>query len=248
MTAKTEQLPLATAPETALAVRDTRPPALIAQAIDGGATPETIAQLLELQLRWEANEARKAYHHAMSAFKASAPRIVKDKTVSYSGTSYKHATLANVTNTINQALARHGLTAQWHTENVDGMIAVTCTITHELGHSESTSLSGRPDDSGKKNAIQQVGSTVTYLQRYTLLALTGLATQDSDDDAGAGPLTDEEFSGYMDEIQRLQMNEPKLLRYLGLDTLADLSRSDVPKLKSAFTAQRRYLEEKEARQ
>ena len=57
-----------------------------------------------------------------------------------------------------------------------------------MGHSESTVLEAAPDSSGKKNAIQQVASTVTYLQRYTLLAACGLATKDMEDDdcAGAG--------------------------------------------------------------
>jgi hypothetical protein len=33
-----------------------------------------------------------------------------------------------------------------------------------------------------KNAIQQVASTTTYLQRYTLLAITGMSTKGMDDD------------------------------------------------------------------
>jgi hypothetical protein len=41
------------------------------------------------------------------------------------------------------------------------------------------------DESGKKNAIQQVASTNTYLQRYTFLAITGLATKGQDDDGAA---------------------------------------------------------------
>ena len=39
-----------------------------------------------------------------------------------------------------------------------------------------------PDDSGGKNPIQSIGSTITYLERYTILALTGLATKEQDDD------------------------------------------------------------------
>jgi hypothetical protein len=42
-----------------------------------------------------------------------------------------------------------------------------------------------PDDSGKKNPIQQIASTVSYLERYTLFAITGLAPQEDDDGAGA---------------------------------------------------------------
>ncbi|MNL48938.1 ERF superfamily protein [compost metagenome] len=52
-------------------------------------------------------------------------------------------------------------------------------------------MQAMPDNSGKKNAIQQVASTITYLQRYTLLAATGVATKGQDDDArGANLDTD----------------------------------------------------------
>jgi hypothetical protein len=72
-----------------------------------------------------------------------------------------------------------------------------------MGHSESTSLSASPDTSGSKNAIQAIGSTVSYLQRYTILALTGLATEDMDDDghAAAEPIE------YITEAQAIQLKE-----------------------------------------
>ena len=52
---------------------------------------------------------------------------------------------------------------------------MTCVLSHRDGHFEETTLTAGRDDSGKKNAIQQVGSTITYLQRYTLKAALGLA-------------------------------------------------------------------------
>ena len=51
-----------------------------------------------------------------------------------------------------------------------------------MGHSESTTLQSPPDASGGKNSIQAIGSAVTYLSRYTLLAITGLATGENEDD------------------------------------------------------------------
>jgi len=152
-----------------------------------GMDVDKLKELLELQERWDATQARKAYVQAMADFKANPPEILKDKTVSYKEVRYNHASLNNVTSRINKALSEHGLTASWVTSQDNGGVKVTCQITHVQGHSESTSLVAPPDSSGSKNAIQAIGSTVTYLQRYTLLALTGLATHDQDDDgAGAG--------------------------------------------------------------
>jgi len=146
-----------------------------------------LKELLELQERWEATQAKKAYTVAMSAFKANPPEIIKDKNVKYKEVNYNHASLSNVTTCINKALSEHGLTASWVTGQDGGSVKVTCKITHVLGHSEETSLVAQPDGTGSKNPIQAIGSTVTYLQRYTLLALTGLATCEQDDDgAGSG--------------------------------------------------------------
>lgn len=162
------------------------PLAMAIQAMKAGMSIADMRAMLDLQKDWEANEARKAYVQAMSEFKRNPPEILKRKEVAFSGTQYMHATLGDVTQAIMQALAEHGISHRWDTVQTGSQIVVTCILTHKLGHSESTTLEGAPDDSGKKNRIQQVASTVTYLQRYTLLAATGLATKDVEDDDGQG--------------------------------------------------------------
>jgi len=164
------------------------PVAIMVMALNKGVDIERLEKLLSIQQAWEANEARKAYHEAMAAFKADPPKILKDKRVGYEhkdgggSTNYSYAGLAQVARVIGQALSKQGLSASWVTKQEGQNITVTCTITHRLGHSESTFLTAAPDASGKKNSIQAVGSTISYLERYTLLALTGLATHDMDDD------------------------------------------------------------------
>lgn len=187
--------------------RDRSPAALMMTAIEKGLDLDKVEKAMALQERWEANEARKAYHDAMAGFKANPPEIEKDRHVKFQTskgtTEYRHASLANVTAKINAALSQHGLSAAWKVNQQDKLITVTCTITHRLGHSESTSLSGAPDESGSKNSIQAVGSTISYLERYTLLALTGLATHDMDDDsAGAGAAPE-----YISADQAIQIND-----------------------------------------
>lgn len=162
------------------------PLAMAMQAMKAGMSIADMRGMLDLQKDWEANEARKAYVQAMSKFKQNPPEILKRKEVAFSGTQYMHATLGDVTQAIMQALAQHGISHRWDTVQANDQITVTCILTHKLGHSEETTLQAAPDDSGKKNRIQQMASTVTYLQRYTLLAATGLATKDMADDDGRG--------------------------------------------------------------
>jgi len=172
---------VAAAPSSAVAPAD-----LLRYALENGADLDRLEKLMELQQRYEENEARKAYVAAMAEFKLNPPQIIKDKLVQFSGTSYTHATLGNVTGAIVEGLAKHGFSHRWDTEQQGAQVVVTCILTHRKGHSERTTLSAAKDDSGKKNNIQQVASAITYLQRYTLLAATGLATHDQVDDDGAG--------------------------------------------------------------
>jgi hypothetical protein len=62
---------------------------------------------------------------------------------------------------------------------------VTCYLRHVNGHEESVSMGGPPDAGGAKNAIQARASTKTYLERYTLKAITGLSEQNDDTDGNA---------------------------------------------------------------
>lgn len=178
----------------ALAQTEQRAPAtpadIVLYAMQNGADIAQIEKFMDLQMKWEADQARKAFVADMAEFKKSPPEIVKDKQVGFMGKDgfigYSHATLGNVTEAIVAGLARCGFSHRWDTEQAGANIVVTCILTHKLGHSERTSLTAAKDDSGKKNQIQQMASTITYLQRYTLLAATGVATKDQGDDDGAG--------------------------------------------------------------
>lgn len=166
------------------------PQQTLSLAIEKGVDPDVLKKMMELQERWEANEAKKAYTVAIARFKRSAPAVLEktgkvDFSTSKGRTRYSHAKLGPIMSQITDGLSVHGLSASWSTQQANNSVSVTCHITHERGHSESTTLSAPPDDSGNKNRIQQIGSTVTYLQRYTLLALLGLATADQDDDGMA---------------------------------------------------------------
>lgn len=169
------------------------PARMIELAIEKGAVDQ-LDKLLELQERWEANEARKAFVRAMAQFKSARPTIYKNKDVSYrskkaegGGVAYSHATLDNIDEILGEHLSRVGISYTWRTKNLDNnWVEVTCILTHELGHSQETSLRGPADATGNKNPIQMIASTITYLERYTLLAATGTSVKGMDDDAQSG--------------------------------------------------------------
>lgn len=166
------------------------PMELLRHAMDAGADLDRLERLMDLQDRYEANLARKAFAEDMAKFKENPPTIYKDKHVDFKTdkgrTQYDHATIGNVTELIVEALARHGFSHRWVPTQRDGQVIVTCVITHRLGYKEETTLQSAPDTSGGKNGIQSIMSAQTYLQRHSLLAAVGLATKDQIDDDGAG--------------------------------------------------------------
>jgi len=166
----------------ALVPASVTPVDLLRIAVSQDADIDKLKQLMDLQERWEANEARKAFVSAMNEFKKNPPAITKNKDVAFGNTKYSHATLDHVCDAVTKGLSEHGISHRWKVDQSTEWITVTCVLTHALGHSEETMLKGVADSSGSKNSIQAIGSTVTYLQRYTLLAATGLAAGGSDND------------------------------------------------------------------
>lgn len=180
-----ESFPVAPQASNALAVNS--PAAMMMAAMAQGVSPEQVGKMMDLQERWERREAEKDYNKAFAAFKAEAVRIFKNREVTagpLSGKSY--AELHSVVNAVTPALSMHGLSASWKlTRDEPQWLEVTCILKHSGGHSESVSMGGPPDAGGAKNAIQARASTKSYLERYTLKAICGVA-EGGDDDDGAG--------------------------------------------------------------
>lgn len=198
----------------ALAAQTPATPAdMVLYVMKNGGSIDQLEKFMDLQRKWEADQARKAYVADMAEFKKNPPIIIKDKFVGYqnrdgSKTGYSHATLGNVTNAIVEGLASHGFSHRWDIRQNGPVIEVGCTITHRMGHSETVTMQAGKDDSGKKNAIQQVASSVNYLQRYTLLSATGLATHDQMDDDGAGSDLDVTLADkWLAEVKNAKTND-----------------------------------------
>jgi len=178
---------------------------LLTQAVASG-NIELAEKLMSLQERWEKNEARKAFDNAMAAAKSEIPVILKNRQVTYGNTTYNHEDLAEISRTIDPILAASGLSYRFRTLSDNQTVTVTCIISHRDGHSEENSLTGAHDVSGSKNKIQAVGSTITYLQRYTLKAALGLSAA-SDDDGRKGKRQNPHVTEPSDVIEPIQYDE-----------------------------------------
>lgn len=162
---------------------------LIQVAVSNRASIDELDRLLQLQERYEKRQAEKAFTEAMAAFKRNPPVILKNIQVNFEHkqgggrTAYNYADIAQVSTKIAEGLALHGISHRWKTEQLDGgKIKVTCILTHFLGHSESESLTSVITGTAQMSELQKLAGTRTYLERHTLLGVTGIATSEADND------------------------------------------------------------------
>lgn len=201
----------------------TTPMSMIERAVEKGADVAMIEKLMELAERHDRNLGRRAFDQAIAKAKAEIPPIIKNRHVKYDNktggkTDYHHEDLAEIAKTVDPILSRYGLSYRFRTQQNQNGITVACIVSHEAGYSEETTLSSAADNSGGKNAIQAVGSAVTYLQRYTLKAALGLAAAQDDDGKasearpGNENITAEQFIELRDLIEAAGIDESVVLQ------------------------------------
>lgn len=205
---------------------------LVHYALDRGADLATIEKMMELEHKHEAYLAVKAFNAAMASAKAEIPVVVKNRVVDFptdngkSRTTYQHEDLGEIARTIDPILARHGLSYRFRTTSeVNQPVVVSCIVAHRDGHSETNTLAAGRDDSGKKNLIQQMGSTITYLQRYTLKAALGLAASADDDGRKSEPvevITEDQVIILREMIEATNSDRARFLKHIKVDDLADI--------------------------
>lgn len=212
--------------------------------------PERVERFIALKRQMDIDAARKAFYNALSDAKAEIPVIAKNRTVAYehktgeSKTSYQHEDLGEIARTVDPILAAHGLSYRFRTTSVlNEPVTVTCIIAHRDGHSEENTLSAGRDDSGKKNTIQSIGSTITYLQRYTLKAALGLAASSDDDgrrsdDTAVDLITDEQRDAILKVVGEVGADVVKFCQYLKVPALADLPAAQYDRAIAALNAKR----------
>jgi len=164
------------------------PLAMLAVAVEQGQDLVRIEKLMDMERQWKADIAREAYYSALAAFKSKPLTIYKDRDNEQYNSKY--SSIGNIVGTTNEAMGPHGLNASWDIDQSADDITVTCILAHTLGHTKQVSMTAPPDVAGKKNKLQEIKSTITYLRKETFEAVTGVVTSyDGSDDDGnrSGP-------------------------------------------------------------
>lgn len=140
-------------------------------------------------------EAALAFARDFAAFRGENIVVPKSKHVDRGKAgSFMQAEYGAAAALLSPKLSKHGFSfrhdqtfgsKRWATDGVESDIAwvyVTCYLTHRDGHTERLDLEGPPGDMSANTPVQNMQATASYLKRQSLLAITGTATQDEDDE------------------------------------------------------------------
>lgn len=232
------------APSIAPAPANLTPMQMAYQLISGGADFASVKEMLELGKELDAHRARRAFDAAVAKAKAEIPVIAKN---AKGHNNKRYADFAAYAAALKPILAAHGLSYRFRTEQ-ESAIKVTCILSHEDGHSEENSLTGPADSSGSKNAIQAIGSTLSYLQRYTLIQALGLAASEDDDGQSQGKtpeqittISEDQQIAIRDAVEAAGLDMRRFLRQGNLERLEDMTVAVFP---DAMAMLKRKLQER----
>lgn len=94
----------------------------------------------------------------------------------------KYAELSDVWDAIRAPLAKHGLSVIQAPGRNGADVVLTTRIMHKSGQWLESDVWAAPT----KGDVQGVGSTITYLRRYSLMAMIGVCPEDDDGNAASG--------------------------------------------------------------
>lgn len=240
-----------------LAAADTGSVQLVAgflqTALDRGADAESLEKLVSLYERVEAVGARKAYYAAHAAMQAELSPVVHNTVASMESDrgkwSYTYAKLDHLERVLKPYLVRHGFSYTWGSELADDtrVLRVTCTLRHEMGHSEASTFPAFIGQASKRSsATQEVKKAETYGQRQSLCSVIGVSTGAAHDDDGAGlgvdltPISVDQYRDLQDLLQGLPEDTAEgLCAYLECKRLEEIPAMRFEKARRAMLAKRK---------
>jgi len=149
---------------------------------------DRLDRLAAMYERAVAREAEATFNAALVKMQSKLPVLPEHGTITDPDGALltTYATWEDTVDAIRPILTRHGFSLSFKSERSSPeMLVVRGVLRHEAGHREEAELQLPADTTGAKNAVQAIGSTVTYGQRYVAKMLLNLTSRGDDDDAEA---------------------------------------------------------------
>ena len=144
---------------------------------------EKLERMMAMHERVQDRSAKQAFTADLATMQTDLPRIAER---GEGHNKAKYALLEDINDALRPILHRHGFAVTFRIKHEEKVMWITTVLSHREGHSEETSIPLALDTSGSKNAVQAVGSTISYGKRYGICALLNISTGDDVDGAVLG--------------------------------------------------------------
>lgn len=234
----TSHLPVVAEPQRPVTILDI----INRAAFDPTVDADKIEKLLAQARLFKMDDAKAAYTQALVRMKPHLPVIDrkgcimihekgKEKIDANLIQTTPYALWEDIDAAISPILADHGFALTFRcgsTGAPEHRVTVTGVLSHEMGHSEETTMTLPLDTSGSKNNVQAVGSSTSYGKRYTATLLLNIRTKGEDDDGHAGGatglVTEEQAETILDLLTRDKADVGLFCKSMKVESIIDLPR------------------------
>lgn len=193
-----------------------------------------LEKMLDMQERILAKQAEMSFNAAMSRLQPKMP-LIQQKT---DGHNKKYASYEDIDKAIRPLYTAEGFSISFDTTQNGTQITVEGTLSHKDGHSRKASMVLPSDTSGGKNAIQAVGSTISYGKRYALCMLLNIVTTGEDTDAKTfiDTAAAADIDNRLNALKDPAAAKKGFLKFMGVENLQEISTKDYLKAMNAIKA------------
>ena len=219
---------------------------------------DRIKQLMDLQAEAERRDAEKQFIAAMNRLQPRLPRIAKKGAINFeskrtgSSQNTPYATYEDIDEKVRPLMHQEGFSVTYGTRPYDKGLMITATLSHIAGHSKTEEMPLPLDTSGSKNAIQAVGSTMSYGKRYLLCAMLNIVAIGEDDDAQSSDyISDHQINSIVDMQTACQMDamsRSKFLDTMKSKAIHEIRKRDYEAAMNLLQAKYRQVHGKESSQ
>lgn len=181
----------------------------ISAAIQQQLPVETIERFLAMRKELKADQAKEAFTMAMAQFQKDCPVIAKTKEVKNKEgkVTYRYAPIDSIILQVKKTLGENNLAYDFSETRTEKEITVTCTITHSLGHTKSSSFTVEIGSEAYMTDTQKYGARNTFAKRYAFMNVLGIATGDEDTDSKEILSPEDKKEAKLDAIQSMDVSE-----------------------------------------
>lgn len=182
-------------------------------AMDKDMDISKLEKMLDMQERVLDRNAKQQFTADLAAMQMELPRVMEHGKIQIKNKDGKviqntaFAKLEDINDAIRPVLQKYGFAITFRVKAESGLVWVKTVLSHRDGHSEDTAIPLPLDTSGSKNAVQSVGSTISYGKRYGLCAMLNISTGDDLDGASADDAADSKHQQEANAITKQQLND-----------------------------------------